>query len=662
MASPMVMTRADLRARAIDPDTPPDELATLAHDDRWRIRAAVAANPSTPPDVLTELVADPDPRVRRRLIAHPSLPDPLRLRLFADPVRAVRIRTLCTNPTPELLCVARHDPLLGHLAMSLLLRECRDPVRGGTFCRRLVDEPSARLRAVAAGSVVAPIDVLDRAARDGAEVRASLAQNPALPAHLALRLAGDNSTAVRASLASNPSIDRDIQRSLLARRRRVEGHDPVPLALGSNPGVDVGVVATLARHERSDVRARVAANPSTPGAVLARLVRTGTDRVRIAAAANPALLPDQLHALARDESPMITFAAAQNPNLSDEDRYHLSASPDVHVAGLSRTHPRATAEDLHELAVSLDAEAWVLRRASAHPNCAREERDAIATWLALGGAGDRDPHFDPVTCTGNPGNTAVRPDVEWERLGRERARAGSPSPLWRVRAVQVGLLRIDDLLAPYLDDPVAAVRHTAVRRRVTVRELAVARGDEDADVRHLASQIHERRRSTTRPRRRIDLRWVPLAVLLFIPFSALRSRSVAPAPPRTSIVTLPDVFDPVREVRRAFDDNPSFRLVSIGPIFASEDPVRPVGTAGATGLSTDWIASPGDAGAARLSLVLTSLGGASGFTIEIGTVTSRMAVLPANAVMVVVMEGPPSASVTVTDTVTGTRSTQRFAG
>ncbi len=57
---------------ALNPDTPPEPLATLAKD-RWT-RAAVAANPSTPPGVLTKLAGYKAWTVRKEILANPSAP------------------------------------------------------------------------------------------------------------------------------------------------------------------------------------------------------------------------------------------------------------------------------------------------------------------------------------------------------------------------------------------------------------------------------------------------------------------------------------------------------------------------------------------------------------------------------------------------------------
>ena len=78
--------------------------------------------------------------------------------------------------------------------------------------------------------------------------------------------------------------------------------------------------------------------------------------------------------------------------------------------------------------------AWILRRAGENPACPQELSDQVLTWLALGGAGDSDPAFDPINCTGSPGEggpawylrQAATPDGYASAVEH---------PLWRVRAM-----------------------------------------------------------------------------------------------------------------------------------------------------------------------------------------------------------------------------------
>lgn len=185
-----------------------------------------------------------------------------------------------------------------------------------------------------------------------------------------------------------------------------------------------------------DVRAALAANPRTPVPLL-RVLRWTTDwAVCAAVAANPAATSRLLDRLVSGEPPCVRLYAATNPSLIPPLADRLLADPDPYVRGVAATHPAATGDALARLADGMTEPAWILRRIAAHPACPVQMSDELLTWLALGGAGNADPMFDPVECTGHPADTSV-PAYGWYRQQAQRAGADE-HPLWRVRAAVLG--------------------------------------------------------------------------------------------------------------------------------------------------------------------------------------------------------------------------------
>ena len=60
--------------------------------------------------------------------------------------------------------------------------------------------------------------------------------------------------------------------------------------------------------------------------------------------------------------------------------------------------------------------------------------DETLTWIALGGTGNTDPTFDPLTCTGHPGDTTVNVWTWYRQAAIETGEGAEMHPLWRVRS------------------------------------------------------------------------------------------------------------------------------------------------------------------------------------------------------------------------------------
>jgi hypothetical protein len=163
-----------------------------------------------------------------------------------------------------------------------------------------------------------------------------------------------------------------------------------------------------------DVRAAVAANPRCPWALTRMLTWSNHWAVIAALAGNPAASRRLLDYLARSFPARLRLYVAANPSLTAEIADRLLADGDPYVRGVAADHPMASAAALSALAAGMKEPAWILRRIAANPSCPAELSDTLLTWLVLGGSGDADPTFDPVECTGHPGDTSVSV-VAWYR-------------------------------------------------------------------------------------------------------------------------------------------------------------------------------------------------------------------------------------------------------
>jgi hypothetical protein len=216
---------------------------------------------------------------------------------------------------------------------------------------------------------------------------------------------------------------------------------------------------------RWDVRAAVAANPRCPQMLLRLLSWSGDWAADAAVAGNPAASGRVLDLMVRLSGPRERLYLAGNPSLPSALADRLLGDTDPFVRGAAAAHPAATAAALSRLADGMTEPAWIMRRIAANPSCPAGLSDQLLTWIAVGGAGNADPMFDPVECTGHPADTSV-PAFSWYRDQAGRGRA-EYHPLWRVRAEVLSAAgRLPRSRAEMLArDPRPEVRRTIARAR-----------------------------------------------------------------------------------------------------------------------------------------------------------------------------------------------------
>lgn len=284
-------------------------------------------------------------------------------------------------------------------------------------------------------------------------------------------------------------------------------------ALASNPGCPRTLMWCLARWGKWDVASAVAANAHCPARLQNYLAKSPHWAVRASVASNPVTDRRVLRILSHSYlSPeLVLMALATNPSIETGIVDQLLAHKSPYVRGVAAAHPAASPSALAELAEGLREPGWILRAIGANPVCPAELSDQLLTWLALGGAVNSDPSFDPVACTGHPGDTRFTAGSWYAEQGRDMW--AYKHPLWRVRAVVSGTngrIPIDhvQLLSR---DPNAQVRGLVTRLNgvpITCM-IELARDADPTVANRAAARVKASPRAVRRVRLRLGLRLSP---------------------------------------------------------------------------------------------------------------------------------------------------------
>ncbi len=287
-----------------------------------------------------------------------------------------------------------------------------------------------------------------------------------------------NSHAIDRALAGNPATTERLLRRVTHRALR-RGHWNVGVIAAGHPACSVRLFRWLLWSSYPAVEVAVATDPRASSMLMERLTEGVPEaRLRLHIAANPSAPPEVIDRLLDDR--------------------------DVYVRRVAAAHPAATPEGLRRLCGDMSQPAWTLRATATNPACPPDLSDQLLTWLALGGAGSSDPHFDPIACTGHPGSTEVHPGAWYANAARQDR--AETHPLWRVRAaipmarprILISVLKLLAL------DPRVEVRRQAARFQglpfAALREL---RADTDPAVARLAEGALKNKPKELRKR----LRW-----------------------------------------------------------------------------------------------------------------------------------------------------------
>jgi hypothetical protein len=328
--------------------------------------------------------------------------------------------------------------------------------------------------------------------------------------------------APKVARAADPSTSR---RALYALAVFSSRRTPVARALAGNPSTPSLCLRVLA-HGPWDVAAAVAGNASTPQGVLARsFMHRPAWAVRSALAANTAAPSKALQQLASGKEFAVRLRVAASPLLPSETVGALLRDTSPYVRAVAAGNPHAGAAALEQLARPMTEPAWVLRAVASNSSCPPALADEILTWIAHGGeggAGNSDPTFDPLTCTGHPGDTTLDVEDWYRQIAIKTAAEGAEiHPLWRVRSsLTSSWARIGgDALITLAIDPQPEVRLSMAQslsmtqlRGVTFARLKHLARDADPQVAAAAVRAIKQKRKTTP-----IWRWYAVRRLIMVP-------------------------------------------------------------------------------------------------------------------------------------------------
>lgn len=225
-------------AMAKDELTLSDVLAQLARDSEAQIRQATASNPNTPIAVLSQLGAEFPEEVIENPICKKWL-------LEAPKSRFVR------------LCLARSASTGGETLAKLscsndkavILAIAGNPNTPFYILEEFVDKPP---------------EVCRHSNGRRENLFMAMARNPATPAEIVEKLAGESSIKIREILKQHPNVSS----MALAIAKLVEN---------SNSETSIEVLERLADDKRPSLRQIVAAHPKTPTSLLEKLVRNADE-------------------------------------------------------------------------------------------------------------------------------------------------------------------------------------------------------------------------------------------------------------------------------------------------------------------------------------------------------------------------------------------------
>lgn len=287
-----------LIARALDDETPPDQLAFLPRHDA-RVRQALSRNRSAPEPVLDDLSEDPLMDVRLNVILNPAAPGTaLKRRLVDQPLR------------PDIRRHPRYQGEVQEHLHQLEYAEADQPDAAPDALRLLAQSDAGKVRRRVARHANTPDDTLLLLAQDSdTEIRrAILKRKQELPYALQRQLADDALPEIRSQLILRPELTAPVMLHLAARADEDEGQ---LVALARHSGVTPEVLTALARHGQSGARRAAAEHPLTPTPLLLQLVNDQQDHVQRGVLRNPVCPPEALLALIHH--PRLHLDIAQHP-------------------------------------------------------------------------------------------------------------------------------------------------------------------------------------------------------------------------------------------------------------------------------------------------------------------------------------------------------------
>ena len=353
---------------AANAHTSPDTLDHLAHDKDRTVRLKVAGNAHTSPDTLERLARDEDRTVRLEAAGHARVPAAALSHLAGDDDLTIRRAIIAATGSPADL-----DQIADKELEALRDFEASHPEASRLVLQLLCENSpeAANLERVADHHAASPELLRQLAETALPSVRESVAARHTAPAEALTRLARTGDSKVRDRVAANRSAPPDA----LTRLART-GDSKVRDRVAANRSAPPEALALLARDNNRLRRQRVAAHPNTPEETLMLLSRDDAPRVALTVAENTAAPPSVLSALAKYPDDTLVEAVAENPSTPpdtlDELARHATAQVRRGVAA-NTSAPAATLVFLAD-----DRDLVVRRRVAANPRTPTETVVALA--------------------------------------------------------------------------------------------------------------------------------------------------------------------------------------------------------------------------------------------------------------------------------------------
>jgi pentose-5-phosphate-3-epimerase len=368
---------------ALQTETDPELLKTLAQDGAAAVRMAAAMNPSTPEKVLDSLSRDPDKLVRKAALDNESI---------------------------SLGALESSGSESGSLSLASSKKATAESLA------KLAQDKDEKVREAVASNKNTPAEVLLLLAKDkSSEVRQEVALNPSTPIDVLKKLAKDKDDSVRKYLTWREELSADIQK-VLAKDENIW----VRAALAENKKVTKEILGILSKDPDSTVRERalkndnvgedavenfenpfsvklaVAGNQSTPKEILeifstnaeSAFVDGKSTSLMIGVAGNSAISEAIAGRLVKSKDKEVLKALASNPSLPKECLAELIESSLKKLKsgksdwsdrefdlGLA-SNPKSPASYLAALLKHSDT--WIVSNVAANPNLSLEKLAKLA--------------------------------------------------------------------------------------------------------------------------------------------------------------------------------------------------------------------------------------------------------------------------------------------
>jgi hypothetical protein len=175
----------------------------------------------------------------------------------------------------------------------------------------------------------------------------------------------------------------------------------------------------------------VALNPAAGRRTRARLMNRPWWGVRHALARRTDLTTDEYARIWGH--PAVSLMLAANPSIGSVKADELAQVDDPFVSKMASVHPARPIEVRAAVGTDPETPAWVLHRLLLDPSLPPDLDERVRVWLALGG-GAGDPSFDPLECTGTPGDNSTSREAAYRAINRSDP---TNSPLWFTRSLSV---------------------------------------------------------------------------------------------------------------------------------------------------------------------------------------------------------------------------------